>query len=150
MMKLPPTAHATAEVRVQVQTQSTRETQRTEPASQLRDLPRHPGGTRMTVSSSSSSKENAADHLQVSCPAACSYLGRRSNTPNVDDDDDVFLVALLEEEESEDPPLLEKVMVFGSQLRGWMHRHLLTPWRRVSMPGQPIFATAFALARALP
>lgn len=49
----------------------------------------------MTVSSSSSSKENAADHLQVSCPAACSYLeGRRSNTPNVDDDDDVFLVPL--------------------------------------------------------
>lgn len=73
----------------------------------------------MTVSSSSSSKENAADHLQVSCPAACSYLeGRRSNTPNVDDDD-VVLVALLEEEESEDPPLLEKVMVFGSQLLGW-------------------------------
>lgn len=76
----------------------------------------------MTVSSSSSSsKENAADHLQVSCPAACSYLeGRRSNTPNVDDDD-VFLAALLEEEESEDPPLLEKVMVFGSQLRGWFY-----------------------------
>lgn len=48
----------------------------------------------MTVSSSSSSKENAADHLQVSCPAACSYLeGRRSNTPNVDDDD-VVLVPL--------------------------------------------------------
>jgi len=87
----------------------------------------------MTVSSSSSSKENAADHLQVSCPAACSYLeGRRSNTPNVDDDD-VFLAALLEEEESEDPPLLEKVMVFGSQLRGWK-RHLLTLGRRVSMP----------------
>ena len=62
----------------------------------------------MTVSSSSSSKENAADHLQVSRRAACSYLeGRRSNTPNVIDDD-VFLVALLEEEESEDPHFLQK------------------------------------------
>ena len=61
----------------------------------------------MTVSSSSSSKENAADHLQVSCQAACGYLeGRRSNTPNVDDDG-VVLAALLEEEESE-APLLEK------------------------------------------
>lgn len=102
MMKSPPTAHATAEVHVQVQTQSYTETQQTERASQLHDLPHHPGGTRMTVSSSSSSKENAADHLQVSCQAACSYLeGRRSNTPNVDDDD-VVLAALLEEEESED------------------------------------------------
>jgi len=34
----------------------------------------------MTVSSSSSSKENAADHLQVSCPAACSYLGEEGRT----------------------------------------------------------------------